>query len=130
MIRPPPRSTLFPYTTLCRSFVVAVVLFTVGGAFALYEGIQKLLHPHDVESYGIAIGVLVVAIVLESFSMRTAIVETRPHLRGRSYWRFIRGSETPELPVVLLGDLAALVRLVIALLGVAVTAINHQPVLG
>src|SRR3712207_8170988 len=77
MIRPPPRSTLFPYTTLCRSFVVAVVLFTVSGEFALYEGIQKLLHPHDEESYGIAIGVLVVAIVLESFSMQTAIVETR-----------------------------------------------------
>ena len=109
------------------AFVVAVVLFTVGGAFALYEGIEKLRHPHEVESYAIAIGVLIVAIVLESFSFRTAIVETRPHLKGRSYWRFIKESKTPELPVVLLEDLAALVGLVVALTGVSLTAATHDP---
>ncbi len=110
------------------AFVVAVVLFTVGGAFALYEGVQKLRHPHEVGSYGIAIGVLVVAIVIEMFSMRVAIRETKPHLKGRSYWRFIRESKTPELPVVLLEDLAALVGLVIALAGVSLTAVSHDPV--
>lgn len=110
------------------AFVVAVVLFTVGGAFALYEGIEKLRHPHEVESYGIAIGVLVVAIVLELFSFRTAIKETQPLLRGRSYWRFIKESKTPELPVVLLEDLAALIGLVIALAGVSLTASTHDPV--
>ena len=109
------------------AFVVAVVLFTVGGAFALYEGIEKLRHPHDVGSYGVAIGVLVVAIGLEVFSFRTAIKETKPLLNGRSYWRFIRESKTPELPVVLLEDLAALLGLVIALAGVSLTAATHDP---
>ncbi|HWL38232.1 MAG TPA: cation diffusion facilitator family transporter [Frankiaceae bacterium] len=109
------------------AFVVAVVLFTVGGAFALYEGIEKLRHPHDVESYGIAIGVLIVAILLETFSFRTAIKETQPLLRGRSYWRFIKESKTPELPVVLLEDLAALLGLIIALAGVSLTAATHDP---
>lgn len=110
------------------AFVVAVVLFTVGGAFALYEGIQKLRDPHDVESYGIAVGVLLVAIVLETFSFRTAIRAARPLLNGRSYWRFIKESKTPELPVVLLEDLGALVGLLIALAGVSLTATTHDPV--
>ena len=109
------------------AFVVAVVLFTVGGAFALYEGIEKLRHPHDVGSYGVAIGVLIVAIVLEIFSFRTAILETRPLLKGRSYWRFIRESKTPELPVVLMEDLAALLGLIIALTGVSLSAATHDP---
>lgn len=111
------------------SFVVAVVLFTVGGAFALYEGFEKLRHPpHEVESFTIAIVVLLVAIVLESFSMRTAIIETKPHLKGRSYWRFVKESKTAELPVVLLEDAAALLGLVIALVGVSLTATTHEPV--
>ena len=109
------------------AFVVAVVLFTVGGAFALYEGIEKLRHPHHVESYGVAIGVLLFAIVLEAFSFRTAIKETQPHLKGRSYWQFVRESKTPELPVVLLEDLAAQVGLVVALIGVSLTAMTHEP---
>jgi cation diffusion facilitator family transporter len=109
------------------AFVVAVVLFTVGGAFALYEGFEKLRHPHEVDSYGIAIGVLVVAIVLETFSFRTAINETKPLLRGRSYWTFVRESKTPELPVVLLEDAAALLGLVLALAGVSLTAATHDP---
>ena len=109
------------------SFVVAVVLFTVGGAFALYEGYEKLRHPHEVDSYTVAIVVLLVAIVLESFSMRTAIVETRPHLRGRSYWRFVKEAKTAELPVVLLEDAAALLGLVLALTGVSLTAATHDP---
>ena len=109
------------------AFVVAVVLFTVGGAFALYEGIEKLRHPHEVDSYGVAIVVLLVAIVLEGFSFRTAIRETRPRLDGRSYWRFVRESKTPELPVVLLEDTAALLGLVVALAGVSVTAMTHEP---
>jgi divalent metal cation (Fe/Co/Zn/Cd) transporter len=103
------------------------VLFTVGGAFALYEGYEKLRHPHEVESLGIAVGVLLVAIVLESFSMRTAVRETKPLLHGRSYWRFIKESKTAELPVVLLEDAAALVGLVIALAGVTLAGTTHEP---
>src|SRR3954452_7428854 len=72
------------------AFLVAVVLFTVGGLFAIYEGYEKIRHPHELESAGIAIGVLVVAIVLESFSLRTAVRETN-HVKGeQSYWSFIK----------------------------------------
>lgn len=111
------------------SFVVAVVLFTVGGAFALYEGYHKLRHPpHHVESYTVAIVVLVVAIVLEAFSLRTAVRETKPHLNGRSYWRFVKEAKTAELPVVLMEDVAAMLGLVVALLGVSLSATTHDPV--
>jgi cation diffusion facilitator family transporter len=108
------------------AFVVAVVLFTVGGAFALYEGVEKLMHPHHLDSPGIALGVLLVAVVLEGLSLRTAVRETRPSLGGRSYWRFIRESKTAELPVVLLEDTAALLGLVVALLGVSLTAVTGE----
>ncbi len=97
------------------SFVVALVLFTLGGAFALYEGIQKLLHPHDVESIGIAAGVLILAIGLESFSLRTAVVESRRIKGDAGWWTFVRTSRSPELPVVLLEDVGALAGLVLAL---------------
>lgn len=100
------------------SFIVALVIFSVGGLFALAEGIEKLRHPHDVANVAWAVGILVVAIALETFSFRTAIVASRP-LKGRSSWMtFIRRSKNPELPVVLLEDLGALVGLVLALTGV------------
>ncbi len=110
------------------AFVVAVVLFTVGGAFALYEGVEKLLDPHHLDNAAVAIGVLAVAVVLESASMRTAVREARPMLDGRTYWRFIRETKTPELPVVLLEDAAALVGLVLALVGVSLTVATGEPV--
>ena len=101
------------------SFAVALVLFSMGGMFALYEGIQKFRDPHDVESLGVAVVILVVAIGLESFSLRTAVKESN-HVRqpGTSWWRFIRGTKQPELPVVLLEDVGALVGLFFALGGV------------
>src|SRR3978361_2025813 len=100
------------------AFLVAVVLFTVGGLFAIYEGYEKIKEPHELESAPIAIGVLLVAIVLESFSLRTAVKETG-HVKGeQSYWSFIKTSRIPELPVVLLEDCAALIGLVFALVGV------------
>jgi cation diffusion facilitator family transporter len=110
------------------AFVVAVVLFTVGGAFALYEGVEKLIDPHHLDSPLVALGVLVVAVLLESFSLRTAVREARPSLGGRSYWRYIRESKTAELPVVLLEDTAALLGLVFALVGVSLTAATGEPV--
>jgi cation diffusion facilitator family transporter len=109
------------------AFVVAVVLFTVGGAFALYEGVEKLMHPHHLDSPAVAIIVLVVAVGLEGLSMRTAVREARPQLGGRTYWRFIRETKTPELPVVLLEDSAALVGLLLALAGVSLTAATGEP---
>lgn len=104
------------------SFVVAVVIFALGGLFALYEGIEKWLHPEPVQSPGIAIAILLFGVALEGFSLRTAMHEARPHKAGQSWWRYIRSSKQPELPVVLLEDLAALLGLVLALVGVSIAA--------
>ena len=101
------------------AFVVSIVLFSLGGVFAMYEGIHKIRDPHPLDSPAWAFGVLLFAIVAESFSFRTAIRETRPLLGGRSWWRFLRTAKAPELPVVLLEDLGALVGLVLALIGVS-----------
>jgi cation diffusion facilitator family transporter len=109
------------------SFVVALVLFTLGGLFALYEGVEKLRHPHELESAAWAVGILVLAIVFESFSMRTAIHESAKAKGDQSWWSFIRHSKTPELPVVLLEDLGALVGLVLALLGVGLAELTGNP---
>ncbi|HSP26986.1 MAG TPA: cation diffusion facilitator family transporter [Ilumatobacteraceae bacterium] len=105
------------------AFAVALVLFSMGGMFALYEGIQKFRDPHEVESLSVAVGILVFAIVLESFSLRTAVKESN-HVRGpgTSWWRFIRSTKQPELPVVLLEDIGALLGLVLALGGVVMAS--------
>jgi cation diffusion facilitator family transporter len=109
------------------AFIVALVLFSMGGLFAIYEGIEKLRHPHELESIGVAIAILVFAILLEMWSFRTALVETNK-ARGRTSLRhFIRRSKSPELPVVLLEDTGALVGLVFALFGVVMARITHEP---
>ena len=100
------------------AFIVALVLFTVGGVFAIYEGIEKLLHPHTVDSPSWAIGVLVIAAILEALSLRTAKREARPLQRNQSMLTFIRRTKNPELPVVLLEDTGALIGLAFALAGV------------
>ncbi|MGE5829523.1 MAG: cation diffusion facilitator family transporter [Micromonosporaceae bacterium] len=104
------------------AFIVSVVLFSVGGVFALYEGYHKLSHPTPITEWQwVPVAVLLVAIVLESLSFRTAIRETN-RVRGEATWfGFIRHARVPELPVVLLEDLAALVGLVFALAGVGLT---------
>jgi len=126
-LRPPTERHPFGYARVRYfwAFVVALVLFSMGGLFALYEGIQKLRTPHELESPAIAIGVLVFAILLEAYSLRTAIVETR-HVKkpGESYWRFIKRSKSPELPTVLLEDVGAMVGLVLALLGVVLATVT------
>ncbi|MFF2852935.1 cation diffusion facilitator family transporter [Streptomyces sp. NPDC058001] len=100
------------------AFLVSIVLFSVGGMFAIYEGYEKIKHPHEIEHWYWPVGVLVFAIIAESFSFRTAIKESNP-LRGDLSWsQFIRRAKAPELPVVLLEDLGALVGLVLALAGV------------
>ena len=110
------------------SFVVALVLFTVGSLYAVYEGIDKIRHPHEIDSPVWAFVVLSVGIVLESFSMRTAVVESN-RVRGSASWmHFIRRSRTPELPVVLLEDLGALLGLVLALGALAIAAVFDAPV--
>ncbi len=110
------------------SFIVALALFTLGAGFAIYEGIEKVRHPHDIKGLWIAVGILSTGILLEGLSFRTAIVEARP-LRGKmTWWRFIRRSRTPELPVVLLEDLGALAGLVIALVAVVLAHVTGNPI--
>ena len=106
------------------SFVVALVLFTLGSVFALYEGYHKISHPEPLTSAPVAIAILVVAIGLESYSFRTAIVESRPLKGSSGWWRFIRTSRSPELPVVLLEDAGALIGLIFALTGVGLTVLT------
>jgi cation diffusion facilitator family transporter len=110
------------------AFVVAMVLFALGGVFSIYEGIEKVTHPHEIVSVGWAIGVLLFAIAAETYSFRTAIVESRPVKGSRTWWEFIRHSRSPELPVVLLEDAGALIGLVLALAGVSLTVVTGDAI--
>lgn len=107
------------------AFVVAIVLFTLGGLFALFEAWEKFHDPHPIESWQwVPIAVLLAAMVMEGMSLRTAVHEATP-ARGRgSWWRFIRTSRSPELPVVLLEDSGALLGLLFALFGVSMTLVT------
>jgi cation diffusion facilitator family transporter len=106
------------------AFIVSIILFTIGGVFSIYEGINKLQHPHELEMWWLPLLVLAIAIVLESLSLRTAVRESNP-LRGSASWiQFIRHAKAPELPVVLLEDLAALLGLAFAFVGIGLTAIT------
>lgn len=106
------------------AFVVAIVLFSIGGVFSVYEGISKIQNPHPLTLWWVPITVLVIAIVFESLSLRVAIRESRPHKGDASWMSFIRRSKAPELPVVLLEDIAALTGLIFALFGVGLTALT------
>jgi len=108
------------------AFLVAVVLFTLGSLFALFEGYEKLRHPQQVESPAWAFGALLVAIALESWSLRTAVREADKVRVGQSWWTFIRRSKSPELPVVLLEDVGALLGLSCALVGVSLAAVTGE----
>ena len=110
------------------AFVVSIVLFSIGGLFALYEAYHKFLEPHPIEGqwWWVPLAVLGLAIVMESFSFRTAIHESLPHKGKQSWWSFIRTSKSPELPVILLEDFGALIGLVFALFGVSMTLITHD----
>jgi cation diffusion facilitator family transporter len=106
------------------AFVVSIILFSVGGVFALYEGIEKVNDPHPLEVWWLPLLVLAIAIGLEGFSLRTAIGESN-HTRGSQSWlQFIRRAKAPELPVVLLEDTAALLGLVFAFAGVGLTVLT------
>ncbi|MCU1529724.1 MAG: cation diffusion facilitator family transporter [Frondihabitans sp.] len=106
------------------AFVVSIILFSIGGVFSVYEGVGKIQHPHELEVPWLPLAVLVIAMVLESFSLRTALREARPHRGDQSWLRFIRRAKAPELPVLLLEDTAALTGLGLAFLGVLLTVIT------
>lgn len=110
------------------AFIVAVVLFSVGGLFAIYEGYHKIADPHEISSPAVAITILALAIVFEGFALRTAIHHAQPERRGRPWKRYIQESRSPELPVLLLEDSGALLGLVFAMLGVVLALITGNPV--
>ncbi len=110
------------------AFVVALVLFSMGGLFALFEGIDKLRHPHQVDNAVVAFVVLGIAIALETFSLRTAVRESN-HIRqpDTSWATFIRTAKAPELPIVLLEDVGAEVGLAFALVGLTLAEVTGNP---
>ena len=110
------------------AFVVAVVLFTLGGVFSIYEGYHKISDPHDLESPAIAIGILVIAAVFEGFALRTAMRHARPQRGARSWPRYIRETRSPELPALLLEDSGALLGLLFALTGIVLALITGNPI--
>ncbi len=110
------------------AFIVSVVLFTVGGVFSIYEGLDKLSHPHELTNVWLPILVLSIAIVLESFSLATAVRESKKVKGKQSWMAFIKHAKAPELPVVLLEDLAALLGLFFALCGVGLSVITGNPI--
>ncbi|MEU9102170.1 cation diffusion facilitator family transporter [Streptomyces sp. NPDC048361] len=110
------------------AFLVSIVLFSVGGMFAVYEGYEKIQHPHAIEAWYWPVGVLVFAIIAEGYSFRTAIKESNV-TRGQLSWKeFIRRAKAPELPVVLLEDFGALIGLVLALAGVGLALLTDNGV--
>ncbi|AJE40984.1 cation diffusion facilitator family transporter [Streptomyces nodosus] len=106
------------------AFLVSIVLFSLGGMFAVYEGYEKIRHPHELENWYWPVAVLVFAILAEGYSFRTAVKESAA-LRGTLTWvQFIRRAKAPELPVVLLEDFGALIGLVLALGGVGLALLT------
>jgi cation diffusion facilitator family transporter len=110
------------------AFMVSIILFSVGGVFAIYEGVHKLQHPEPVERAWIPITILLLSIALEGYSLRTALRESKEHRTGISILQFVRRAKSPELPVVLLEDIAALFGLAFALLGVGIAVITGNGV--
>jgi cation diffusion facilitator family transporter len=108
------------------AFVVAVVLFTVGALFSFYEGIRKITHPEPIRSPAVAFVVLAIATVMESFSLRTALRESRPQRDGHGWFAYIRRAKAPEIPAILLEDMAALAGLFLAAIGVGLAVITGK----
>jgi cation diffusion facilitator family transporter len=109
------------------SFLVAVMLFSVGGMFSVYEGIHKLQHPEPLRQWWWAVGVLVVSIIAEAVSMRACLVEVAKARGSRSLARWFHESRQAELIVIFGEDLAALLGLVIALIAIVLAVITGNP---
>jgi cation diffusion facilitator family transporter len=106
------------------AFLVAVVLFTLGGLYAMYEGYHKIIDPHPLTSPLVAVAVLVIAMALEGFALRTAVREANRTRGSRDWLQFVRRTRNPELPVLLLEDSGALIGLTFALIGVGLTVLT------
>jgi len=127
-----PASALHPFgyarERYVYAFLVAIVLFTLGGLYAVYEGYHKIIDPHPLESPLVAVIVLVIAAALEGYALRTAMGQANRTRGSRSWLRFIRRSRNPELPVILLEDSAALLGLLVALIGVGLSVLTGNGV--
>jgi cation diffusion facilitator family transporter len=110
------------------SFVVALLLFTLGALFAIYEGVHKVEAPEPLDAPFVAVIILGLAVLLEGYSFRTAMAESRELRGSASWWQFIRQAKVPELPIVLLEDTGALFGLVFALSGVVLSLVTGNPV--
>ena len=110
------------------AFIVALVLFSVGGLFSIYEGVNKIQNPHEIDVPWLPLTVLGIAIVLESFSIRVAIKEANAVRGNTGWWGFIRKAKSPELPVILLEDFAALLGLVFAFAAVGLSVLTGNPI--
>ena len=110
------------------AFMVSIVLFSIGGMFSIIEGVNKLSEPHELQQAWLPLTVLGVSILLESFSLFTALSAAKEDRGSASLLQFIRHAKSPELPVVLLEDMAALVGLVLAFAGVGLTVLTHDPI--
>jgi cation diffusion facilitator family transporter len=109
------------------SFLVALMLFSVGGAFSVYEGVHKLMHPEPLEKPWIAVGVLGFSVVLEWMSLRACLQEVDKARGTQSLWRWFRESRSAELIVIYGEQLAALLGLVLALAAVALSVATGDP---
>ena len=110
------------------AFVVSLVLFSIGSMYAIFEGIEKIRHPHEIESLWWALTILLFAMCMEAYAFQTAVKESR-HYKGNHSWRsFIRRSRIPELPVVLLEDFGALMGLIFAFICVLIADITGNTV--
>ncbi len=109
------------------SFIVALVIFFLGGVFAMSEGLEKIRHPHPLNQPIWAIGILLFGILLEGNSFRIAVVEARRQKGDLSWWAFVRRTKNPEIAVILLEDLGALIGLVLALVGIGLAMVTENP---
>lgn len=128
--RKPDEQHQFGYgrTRYVYGFIVAIILFLVGGLFAFTEGLHKVQHPEPLRDVWWAVGVLVFAILLEAYSLSTAVKEANKSRGKRSMLKFVRESRQPELPVILLEDIGAMVGLVLALIGVSAAIVTGNGV--
>lgn len=128
--RPPSELHQFGYgrSRYFWAFMVAVVLFSLGGLFSIYEGYKKLADPHEIESPVVAFAIFGVAIAFEAYALRTAVRHAQPQRRGRGWWEYVRTSRSPELPVLLLEDSGALLGLVFATIGVTLAVVTGDPI--
>ena len=109
------------------SFIVAIVLFSLGGMFSLYEGWHKLRHPEPLSYPWVAVGILVFGLVAEAISMRACLQEVNKVRGQRTVWRWFRESRQSELVVILGEDFAALLGLALALIAVLMTILTGNP---